>query len=57
MSEPFTNLAPVDIQLLLGMGVPTDAFIDETRLDLTMLENLGWVVTKDSISPPVAKNE
>jgi hypothetical protein len=50
--EPFSNLAPVDVQLLLAMGVPAEAIINGTRLDLAMLEDLGWIVEPGSVSPP-----
>jgi hypothetical protein len=52
MIEPFSNLAPVDVQLLLGMGVPVEAIVNDTRLDLAMLEDLGWIVEPGSLSPP-----
>ena len=52
MIEPFSNLAPFDVQLLLGMGVPAEAIINDTRLDLDMLEGLGWIVEPGSVSPP-----
>ncbi len=56
MSEPFANLAPVDVELLLGMGVPKEAIINGTRLDLAMLEDLGWIVEPGSVSPPLVEN-
>lgn len=52
MSEPFSDLAPVDIQLMLRIGVPAEAIIDGARLDLAMLENLGWTIESDALSPP-----
>jgi hypothetical protein len=52
MIEPFSNLATVDVQLLLGMGVPPEVIINDTRLDLAMLEELGWIVEPGSVSPP-----
>lgn len=52
MIEPFSNLAPVDVQLLLDMGVPAEAIIDGTRLNLAMLEELGWIMEPGSVSPP-----
>ena len=52
MSEPFSDLAPVDIELMLGMGVPVEAIIDDSRLDLAMLERLGWIVEPGALSPP-----
>lgn len=52
MSQPFSDLAPVDIELMLRTGVPAEAIIDGTRLDLHMLEDLGWVIEPDALSPP-----
>ncbi len=52
MIEPFSNLAPVDVQLLLGLGVPAAAIVNDTRLDLAMLEDIGWIVEAGSVSPP-----
>ena len=49
--EPFADLAPVDIQLLLDSGVPASAIVG-TRLDLERLASLGWIVEGDAISPP-----
>jgi hypothetical protein len=55
--EPFSNLAAVDVQLLLEMGVPAEAIINGTRLDLAMLEDLGWIVEPGSVSPPHSSDE
>jgi hypothetical protein len=49
--EPFSDLAPVDIQLLLDSGVPGEAIVG-TRLDLQLLASFGWIVDGDAISPP-----
>ena len=51
--EPFSDLAPVDVQFLLAMGVPAEAILNGTRLDLAMLEDLGWIVEPGSVSPPL----
>lgn len=52
MIEPFSNLAPVDVQLLLGLGVPAGAIVSNTRLDLAMRKDLGWIVEAGSVSSP-----
>ncbi|CAB4784972.1 unannotated protein [freshwater metagenome] len=51
--EPSSDLAPVDVQFLLAMGVPAEAILNGTRLDLAMLEDLGWIVEPGSVSPPL----
>jgi len=52
MSEPFSDLAPVDVELLLKIGVPVEAIINDTHLDMAMLEDLGWIIEPDALSPP-----
>jgi hypothetical protein len=56
MSEPFSNLAPVDKELLLSTGVPAEAILEgidgSFRLDVAYVRELGWSVDDDSLSPP-----
>lgn len=52
MNEPFSNLAPVDIDLLLRIGVPENAIIDRSYVDLNILRALGWTISDSSITPP-----
>jgi hypothetical protein len=52
VSEPFSQLAPVDVELLLSTGVPIGAIIDGRRLDIAMLRQLGWNIEPDALTPP-----
>jgi len=57
VNEPFADLAPVDVQLLLDTGVPIDAIIAGRTLDLAMLRDLGWTIEPGSLSPPADPNK
>lgn len=56
VNEPFSNLAPVDIDLLLRIGVPENAIVDRRYVDLNILRTLGWTISDSSITPP-SKND
>jgi hypothetical protein len=54
--EPFQDLAPVDIRMLLEAGVPPEC-INGRKLDVLALGRLGWRVTRGSVSPPIEADD
>lgn len=55
MSEIFTHLAPVDRDLIMGLGAPEEAFTQHEgywSLDVQMLLDLGWRRSGAALIPP-----
>lgn len=49
----FTNLAPIDLDLLRSAGVPDDAIDDEAgTLDVDLLLERGWLLDEGGLRCP-----
>ena len=47
------RLAPIDVELLMKLGAPPEAFNEEGILDVDQLIDLGWKIDETGESPPL----